>query len=863
MKNLIKIILLLLIPLLGVFILSYPGVWKYRIENILNRKILKDSGWNLSIGELRGHLFKQVKSKYIEITHENGTIFYIPELNAQFNVIQSLTGNLYLKELEIYDFDFQQAKQNYTEEKVFVLPNLDYKNFPLKIDKIRFDGTLRVALADSIHLIDLDILSAIQPNENGLNIYLDSLLIKHHDIDYPFILNDTKVNINNRIINANPINGSIADVLIDGQLTFLQSENQQLNGNINVNNIVIPEKLFEETPLQLKFSEINSNFSFDTDFKDYSGIVTLNNNLGLNMTGNFNVTQMKDRWIAQQIILQGDGSSLIVQGDFIENNEINANFDLTQLDLSKWLTQQKSTNISGIATFNTHIDSGYIKSLALNLETQESELFENDTIFVNGTFVYENNQITIAEPFNVSVGPSSITSVGEIDFTEQEIDLKLILRDADVFIINNFWSDSLDNGTVSGNIEATGKFNNPVIIGTLLGRNIAYKDFFLAKMELEGHREQNGDLLGSIQLKLGNGRWKNIEFEHGEMNVVFKKNETHFTNVNIVNGNEYIIGSGVLNDKNTLYINDIKTFYNDHYFTNTTPLNISYKGKNFSISPFVVHLDDGVIEGELSYDKLLNGNMKFSNIDSKLLHPIIKNYKYRFTGLMFGKINFEDSSGNQNYSFDISVKNGAFTKKPFEELKASMELNNHILNINELVLRENVNSQINITGTIPFGDASQTKKIQLKSKYQNINIKTITQFLPDWYDIAGIVTGDLAIDGTRINMISNFDLKANNVTFDKISLGTVNSRGFYDGSNLNFDSYSSDLKEDHFTGYGYIPINLNIKPDKFGSFRGNDSLYIFVFSLCFLNPNVIQLSIKDLACFEHLTMGISFLVCLI
>ncbi|MEE9572066.1 MAG: hypothetical protein V3W20_03360, partial [Candidatus Neomarinimicrobiota bacterium] len=232
MKNLIKIILLILIPLLGVFILSYPGVWKYRVENILNRKILKDSGWNLSIGELSGHLFKQVKSTNIEITHEKGTAIYIPELNAQIDVFQSLIGNLYLKELNVYDFYFRQANQNFTENKVFILPDLDYKNFPIKIDKVSFDGTLNVTLADSIHLIDLDILSAIQPNESGLNIYLDSLFIKHHEIDYPFILNDTKVNIDNRIISVSPINGSIADVLIDGQMTFTQSENQQLKGNV-------------------------------------------------------------------------------------------------------------------------------------------------------------------------------------------------------------------------------------------------------------------------------------------------------------------------------------------------------------------------------------------------------------------------------------------------------------------------------------------------------------------------------------------------------------------------------------------------------------------------------------------------------
>ncbi|MEE8341751.1 MAG: translocation/assembly module TamB domain-containing protein [Candidatus Neomarinimicrobiota bacterium] len=828
MKSLIKIILLMLIPLLGIFILSYPGVWKYRAENILNRKILRNSGWDLSIGELSGHLFKQVKSKNIEITHENGTTIYIPELNAQFNVVQSLVGNLYLKELNISDFYYQQTNQNSTEKKVFVLPDLNYKNFPLIIDKISFDGILQAVLGDSTHLINLDILSAIQPNESGLNIYLDSLFIKHHDIDHPFILNDTKINIVNRIINVNPINGSLADVLIDGDMTFLQSEDQQLKGNLNVKNIIIPEKLFEKTPLHLKFSVINANFQFDTDFQNYSGIATVNNDLGLNMQGDFNITKMDDSWLVNQFILQGDDARLFVHGDFIDNREINADFDLKQLDLSNWLTQQKPTNISGIAKINTIIDSGYVKSIALNLETQESALFEDDTIFVNGAFVYENNQINIAEPFTVSVGPSSITSVGQVNFTEKEVDLKLSLNDADVFIINNFWNDSLDGGMVSGNIEASGKFNDPKIIGTLAGENIAYKDFFLAEMHVEGVREQIGESLGSAQLKFGNGKWKNIEFENGEMDVEFFNKETRFTNVNIINGNEFLAGSGVLDDKNSLRIDDIKTFYKDHYFVNKTPFNLSYKGKIFSISTFAASLDDGDIEGEIAYNKRLKGNINFSNIDAKLLHPLIKNNRYRFTGQMFGKINFDDSSENQNYAFELSVKNGAFAKEPFDQLKASMELNDNILNIKELVLQEDMNSYIDVTGKIPFGEASKTEKIQLESKYQNINIKTITQFLPDWYAMSGIVNGELIIDGTGKNMKNNFNVTVYDAAFDKISLGTIRSRGFYDGNNLNFHSYSSDLNNDHFTGNGYLPIDLNIRSGIFGHFRGNDSLKIFV-----------------------------------
>ena len=135
MKNLIKIFLLILIPVLGVIILSYPGVWKYRVENILNRRVLKDSGWEISIGELSGHLLREIQSKEIRIINKNGTQFYLPELNAQFKFPQSLFGNIHLKELNIFNFYYEQPYQS-ESAKVFVLPDLAYDKFPLEIDNL-------------------------------------------------------------------------------------------------------------------------------------------------------------------------------------------------------------------------------------------------------------------------------------------------------------------------------------------------------------------------------------------------------------------------------------------------------------------------------------------------------------------------------------------------------------------------------------------------------------------------------------------------------------------------------------------------------------------------------------------------------
>ena len=82
------------------------------------------------------------------------------------------------------------------------------------------------------------------------------------------------------------------------------------------------------------------------------------------------------------------------------------------MDLSKWLDNQTITNISGIADINSLVQDGIINTLELNLKTEETALFDDDTIKVNGAFVYENEIINFSNPFSISVGPSSIVSRG-------------------------------------------------------------------------------------------------------------------------------------------------------------------------------------------------------------------------------------------------------------------------------------------------------------------------------------------------------------------------------------------------------------------------------------------------------------------
>lgn len=827
MKTLVKIFLLILIPMIGAFILSYPGVWKYRIENVLNKKILEESGWELSIGELSGHILKEINSKDVEIINKNGTRIYIPELSTQFNLLNSLAGKIHLKELNIYDFYFTQPSSS-DKNRVFVLPDLAYNKFPLEIDNLTFNGTLSADFPDTDHIIKLRIKSTINSGESGLNINIDSLYIKHNEIDYAFRLNNTKANINNRIINLDPFNGSAADVSISGRLTFIQDVKRRLNGVLNINNIVIPEKLFEHTPIDLKFSKINSGIEFDTDFKDYSGLINLTNELGLKMTGDFNISKSDDNWLAQQILLQSNDATLSINGDYTDGEFINADFNLTGLNLSKWLSQKPETNISGKAELLSRIKDGYLQSLTVELKTEESKLFKEDTIKVDGSFVYENNVLNFSEPFTLKLGKSSIISEGTINFDKKELNLNLELDDADVFIINNFWSDSLASGTFTGDVNIYGDFAKPNFKGNIIGENINYDDLYLSSVKVSGQRQYAENYLGSTSIITKNGSWKNIKFETANINADLFKNETHITDITIINGAESLNGSARFDNLHTIYIEHLETYYKDHHFKNNIPFSVKIDNNGVDVGKFSANLDNGKIDGELFYQDRLNGYLKLSGITAEFLHPIINNPNYRFTGLMSGETNFQDIEQKQNFDIDMRIVDGGFTDKPFETMIAKMAYRDELLTIDKLSIIENTISNVNIIGKIPFGDRKSTDKIQLNFKLTETDYNTIAQFLPDWFDISATVNGEMVIDGYGNNMTTEIVGTIKKGKFERIDIGNGAFRCSYDGNNLNFKSLSSDLNDIHFTGYGYLPVDLNLYSDDFGKFRGNDSLYLFV-----------------------------------
>ena len=100
------------------------------------------------------------------------------------------------------------------------------------------------------------------------------------------------------------VNGRLGDIFINGNAKYNRNLSK-LYGRLNVNNVEIPKELFLKTPFKNKFSEFDGILDFETDFHEFDGMITLKNELGLEMKGEFSLLNKSKSWMIDKMALSG------------------------------------------------------------------------------------------------------------------------------------------------------------------------------------------------------------------------------------------------------------------------------------------------------------------------------------------------------------------------------------------------------------------------------------------------------------------------------------------------------------------------------------------------------------------------------
>ena len=792
------------------FIFFRPSIWHERIEKYLNTELNK-KGWSIDINELSGHLLFNLYSDDITLSNVDGSSVFLPKANARLRIIPLLSGKIILNRLIVSNAEikpFIQKNKNPTSQKI----NFNPEKFPINIDQLNLDGNIFFPYADTIRDISFLFDGRINSNENELNIDLEKIKISSLNPSISFYGSGVDGKLSSENIDLNFDNATINEFNFKGKFKYDRGIDEFLTAEIDLEEYEIPKKIFSQLPLKPNLSKISAKFYFESDMDILNGDIVVNNDLGLDMDGGFVIKREKDILKLDSLILNGNDTNLKVVGLYENSGRFNGSVNLFNLDLSKWLNNANETNLSGYVLLDGELLNEEISILDINVEVDESILFEREPSSISGGISYQNKILNIVNPIALTIGPSIVSINGRSDFNKRNLILDLSLTEASTFLINNFWSDSLKSGNATGSMRLFGPFSDLGINTELVIRNFQYDEINLEYFELSSELENlNQFENGFVNVKFGDGTWKEYGFESGTGAFILKNDLIEISSFELKNNDDFLQFNGVIDADSVFLLDRFQFAYRNHYLVNPKPIKIFFNENYFETKPFEIHVDDGVFEGFVKNNPI-SGDLKFSNVTTDLLSLFSPEYSEKIKGNIFGEISVKERLGQNEVNLNVNLKNGEIANQSFDEFEILADFSEGILDLKNIELIYGENTRLQIEGIYPMLiDSTRISKVEIKSNFKNIDLKLFTQFTDRFNeDLIGTFSGVFLMKGTTDKTIFELDGSIDNAIYKNMPLGKVKGTAKYANKNLIFDQFTSDWNDNHISGSAILPLDFDL-----------------------------------------------------
>ena len=847
MKNRQKLIIFLIpVILITGFFAFRPNLWQNRIESYLNYQLNKE-GWTVKINKFSGHLFSNIYTNDILLINKDGTSVLLPNISAKIMILPLVKGEIKLSTLSlnnasIYPF-IDTVKEELDDVKKF---NFFPENIPLNIRELHVDGSIYISKEDSTQILHFLIDGAIKPDTSAMNIDLSKLEFFYSEPRVDIVINNIKGNLSSKRISVDVEKANINGFPLSGNFKYELGDKPNMNGKISLLDYNLPNKIFSQFPLQPELSKLSATFQFESDMKNFIGDLDINNDLGLKMSGDFNLEKKMNHFQLHSLMLTGNETTLNIKGMYENNGHFNGTIQLDKLDVSEWITKGNQTNLSGYILLDGDFINNQISALDMNVEVDESILFERESSSISGGISFRNFQLEITNPLTLTIGPSIIEVNGGSDFNSRNLNLNLSLTDASTFLINNFWEDSLSSGRATGSMYLNGPFDSLGVNADLIIDKLVYNNISLESFEFIGNIEDlNNFTEGAFKLKFGKGYWNDYGFESGTGEFLLLDTLVEVSSFELKNGNDYLQFNGSVNKDSLINLERFQIAYSGHYLINPRPISISYSNDIFSFEPFEIHVDDGIIEGVLTSNPL-KGHMKFSNVTADIISLFESNYSQKIKGSIFGEIFLDKDLEQNKIALDLTIKNGQLASQSFDDFYISALYKDETIFLEEMTLTDGEKTAFQIMGRFPlFNDSTKVRVVDLQSNFKNIELGFFTQFIPKWEPyLFGIFTGVFDISGTTKKTMMSIDASIENTIFRNIPLGLVKASGLYNSKKLVLNDFSSDWNGNYIKGSASLPIDFNISSPNINKWYPKANISIKTDgkfkSLVFLSENIAQ-----------------------
>ncbi|OUV04802.1 MAG: hypothetical protein CBC40_04350 [bacterium TMED80] len=794
-------------------------LWEKTILGFLNRSLSKSKVEVIS-GELSGNLLRNIIGENFEIIHPIYGDIYIDKILINYDYFGSLFGVNSFDEIYIDSLVFDSKK--YIEDN----QNTEFESFPIQINKFSINGQLPLWFQNEM-IIFKGTAEGQVAWENELNLKIDRLSLENSgEYAFSFQMDNLELFKNDDSLSINNFSGKFGNAPINGELLYFQKDSK-IKGSLNIDEFAIPKELFSKTPLKGKFEKISGNVDFESISGDLNGNLSISNQLGLKMAGDINIVKDNGNIFLKNLNLYGEDSNLKVNGVWEGNERLSGYFYLDSLDLSRWLIEQNPTLLSGMAILEGSIDNNQaLENIELTLEVAEYGVLNNQESSFHGTVLYSDSIVSTVDPVMLIIGESILSIDGEINLKSKELNFNSDLENADIKIINNFWMDEFTDGIATGKLIIRGSIDNPDVVADLNCKNIKYKDFSMESINFHSEMESDSNFpSGFVNLKIDKGIWRNEKFDSGTLDISFSKNRMVVENCHFKSGDDYLLLSGSWLSKNKYRIDRIQSAYKDNYLVNAKPIFISYQDTAVSVEPFEIHINDGILDGVLLFGAISEGRLKMANFDARVITQFIDSKYLDLSGIVFGELSFQNLDNNLSYDVDIALKKGNYLGKHYDQMNLSFLLNSNKLIIDDFSFTADTSLGFELSGILPFKKSNKPNaEVSLNTTFKDLPLEMVHRLIPNFFNLEGDATGLLSIGGNLGKTKFNYEASIYHAVFDKIYLGSLKSKGSYNGSFLSVEYAESNDNLDKIFSSGDVPFDLNLNSDKFGQFFENKNI---------------------------------------
>ena len=796
-----------------IYAVASSFLWEKTILGLLNRSLSKSKVEVIS-GELSGNLLRNIIGENFEIIHPTYGNVYIEKILINYDYFGSLFGVNSFDDIYIDSLVFDS--KNFIENN----QNTGFESFPIQINNFSINGQLPLWFQNEM-IIFKGIAEGQVAWENELNLKIDRLSLENSgEYAFSFQMDNLELFKNDDSLSINNFSGKFGNAPINGELLYFQKESK-IKGSLNIDEFAIPKELFSKTPLKGKFEKISGNVDFESISGDLNGNLSISNQLGLEMEGEINIVKENGNILLKNLNLYGEDSNLKVNGVWEGNERLSGYFYLDSLDLSRWLIEQNPTLLSGMAILEGSIDNNQaLENIELTLEVAEYGVLTNQESSFHGTVLYSDSIVSTVDPVMLIIGESILSIDGELNLKSKELNFISDLENADIKIINNFWMDEFTDGIATGKLIIRGSMDNPDFVADLNCKNIKYKDFSMESINFHSEMESDSNFpSGFVNLKIDKGIWRNEKFDSGTLDISFSKNRMVVENCHFKSGDDYLLLSGSWLSKNKYRIDRIQSAYKDNYLVNAKPIFISYQDTAVSVEPFEIHINDGILDGVLLFGAISEGRLKMANFDARVITQFIDSKYLDLSGIVFGELSFQNLDNDLSYDVDIALKKGNYLGKQYDQMNLSFLLNSNKLIIDDFSFTADTSLGFELSGILPFKKSNKPNaEVSLNTTFKDLPLEMVHRLIPNFFNLEGDATGLLSIGGNLGRTKFNYEASIDHAVFDKIYLGSLKSKGSYNGSFLSVEYAESNDNLDKIFSSGDVPFDLNLNSDKFGQF---------------------------------------------